>query len=63
MLNETRDTVTVPAAFMIRMLASMNRVRRGGLLIDFQIFFSSSSLFLGLGRQSDGRQSEVPDDD
>ena len=28
MLEETKDTVTIPAAFMIRMIASMNRLRR-----------------------------------
>lgn len=30
MLEETRDTITVPAAFMIRMLACLNEIRRGG---------------------------------
>ncbi|KAG5889420.1 hypothetical protein JTB14_032754 [Gonioctena quinquepunctata] len=30
MLEETRDTITVPAAFMIRMLACLNQIRRGG---------------------------------
>nr|XP_023015417.1 DDB1- and CUL4-associated factor 6-like [Leptinotarsa decemlineata] len=29
MLEETRDTITVPAAFMIRMLAALNQIRRG----------------------------------
>ncbi|XP_040576301.1 DDB1- and CUL4-associated factor 6 isoform X1 [Lepeophtheirus salmonis] len=29
MLEETRDTVTVPAGLMIRMLASLNQLRRG----------------------------------
>lgn len=29
MLNETRDTITVPASFMIRMLASLNHIRTG----------------------------------
>ena len=29
MLAETRDTLTVPASFMLRMLASINRVRAG----------------------------------
>ena len=27
MLEETRDTITVPASFMLRMLASLNHVR------------------------------------
>jgi nuclear receptor interaction protein len=30
MLEETRDTITVPASLMIRMLASLNQIRRGG---------------------------------
>ena len=29
MLEETRDTITVPATLMIRMLASLNTIRRG----------------------------------
>ena len=29
MLEETRDTITVPATLMIRMLASLNQIRRG----------------------------------
>lgn len=33
MLEETRDTITVPATLMIRMLASLNRVHRAGRLI------------------------------
>lgn len=32
MLEETRDTITVPAAFMIRMLACLNQIRRTGTL-------------------------------
>ncbi|XP_014244743.1 DDB1- and CUL4-associated factor 6-like isoform X2 [Cimex lectularius] len=30
MLEETKDTITVPASFMIRMLACLNQLRRGG---------------------------------
>lgn len=30
MLEETKDTITVPAAFMIRMLACLNQIRRSG---------------------------------
>ncbi|XP_071114016.1 DDB1- and CUL4-associated factor 6-like [Haliotis cracherodii] len=30
MLEETRDTITVPAAFMLRVLASLNQIRAGG---------------------------------
>lgn len=33
MLEETRDTITVPASLMIRMLASLNQIRRGNKLI------------------------------
>ncbi|XP_054274371.1 DDB1- and CUL4-associated factor 6-like isoform X1 [Macrosteles quadrilineatus] len=29
MLEETKDTITVPASFMIRMLACLNQIRRG----------------------------------
>lgn len=29
MLEETKDTITVPAAFMIRMLACLNQIRSG----------------------------------
>lgn len=29
MLEETRDTITVPAAFMLRVLASLNQIRAG----------------------------------
>ena len=37
MLEETRDTITVPATFMIRMLASMSNFRRAGKTIHFEI--------------------------
>ena len=33
MLEETRDTITVPATLMIRMLASLNQIRQVGRLI------------------------------
>lgn len=33
MLEETRDTITVPATLMIRMLASLNQIRRAGRLV------------------------------
>lgn len=29
MLEETRNTITVPASFMLRMLASLNHIRAG----------------------------------
>ena len=34
MLEETRDTITVPASLMIRMLASLNQIRRGNHTIQ-----------------------------
>lgn len=30
MLEETKDTITVPAAFMIRMLSCLSHIRRSG---------------------------------
>lgn len=44
MLEETRDTITVPATFMIRMLASMSNFRRAGnfsleISTDIDTFF------------------------
>ena len=33
MLEETRDTITVPATLMIRMLASLNQIRRGNKIV------------------------------
>ncbi|KAJ8315334.1 hypothetical protein KUTeg_007484 [Tegillarca granosa] len=35
MLEETRDTITVPAAFMLRVLASLNQIRAGRFYIKF----------------------------
>jgi len=34
MLEETKDTITVPAVFMIRMLACLNQIRRGSEYIQ-----------------------------
>jgi len=34
MLEETRDTITVPASFMLRVLASINRIRSGERLVQ-----------------------------
>lgn len=34
LLEETRDTITVPATFMIRMLASLNQLRRGSTFAE-----------------------------
>ncbi|KAK3107632.1 hypothetical protein FSP39_018774, partial [Pinctada imbricata] len=35
MLEETRDTITVPAAFMLRVLASLNQIRAGKAVSSF----------------------------
>lgn len=35
MLEATRDTITVPATLMIRMLASLNQIRRGEFAIKY----------------------------
>jgi len=40
MLEETRDTVTVPATLMLRMLASLSHARRSKLFCA--LFFSIS---------------------
>ena len=37
MLEETRDTITVPAAFMLRVLASLNHIRSGEIIFSFLI--------------------------
>lgn len=34
MLDETRDTVTVPAAFMVRLLACVHSIRQNNRLLD-----------------------------
>jgi hypothetical protein len=44
MLEETRDTITVPASLMIRMLASLNQIRRG----QNKAFFPSTFYMLFL---------------
>lgn len=50
MLEETRNTITVPASFMLRMLASLNHIRAGKITPDilsyetrFLNFFIASS--------------------
>ncbi|KAK9506953.1 hypothetical protein O3M35_008795 [Rhynocoris fuscipes] len=35
MLEETKDTITVPASFMIRMLACLNQIRRGESITEY----------------------------
>ncbi|RZF43173.1 hypothetical protein LSTR_LSTR013338 [Laodelphax striatellus] len=36
MLEETKDTITVPASFMIRMLACLNQIRRDRAAVCYQ---------------------------
>nr|CAD7257779.1 unnamed protein product [Timema shepardi] len=37
MLEETKDTITVPASFMIRMLACLNQIRRARRFVDIDL--------------------------
>lgn len=41
MLEETRNTITVPASFMLRMLASLNHLRTGELHIPHYLEYNS----------------------
>lgn len=43
MLEETRNTITVPASFMLRMLASLNHIRSGTSVFCSVLQFSSCS--------------------
>ncbi|KAJ8676672.1 hypothetical protein QAD02_012459 [Eretmocerus hayati] len=40
MLEETKDTITVPAVFMIRMLACLNQIRRGKMNLLLEVLMS-----------------------
>lgn len=42
MLEESRDTITVPASFMIRMLASLNHARFGTYICGHEPFYRTS---------------------
>lgn len=42
MLEETRNTITVPASFMLRMLASLNHIRAG------KSFYSITNVIIAL---------------
>ncbi len=42
MLEETRDTITVPASLMIRMLASLNQIRRGEYPVEIWVSMCSA---------------------
>lgn len=44
MLEETRNTITVPASFMLRMLASLNHIRTGDNPIGLVRFIELSDL-------------------
>ena len=44
MLEETRDTITVPASFMLRMLASLNNIRAGKSSLLFKCFTRSQQI-------------------
>nr|CAD7587072.1 unnamed protein product [Timema genevievae] len=37
MLEETKDTITVPASFMIRMLACLNQIRRVVIMLSYRL--------------------------
>lgn len=57
MLEETRNTITVPASFMLRMLASLNHVRSGTSIYSslpsyFFFFFFCSHSFIGRATSS-----------
>lgn len=54
MLEETRDTITVPAAFMLRVLASLNQIRAGRYTINWIKYKVTSKVVLqswrGIGK-------------
>ncbi|XP_023228516.1 DDB1- and CUL4-associated factor 6-like [Centruroides sculpturatus] len=45
MLEETKDTITVPASFMIRMLASLNNLRSAGGISGWRRFMRDDRLY------------------
>lgn len=59
MLEETRNTITVPASFMLRMLASLNHIRSGERTLTQLSIASSSSWRLSIlpSRRSTGGRS------
>merc|ERR1712087_811237 len=76
MLEETRDTITVPATLMIRMLASLNQIRRAGRLIprvlerrrereatEAEAETAQTAEGGGGGREGEESQNENNDDD
>nr|CAD7196113.1 unnamed protein product [Timema douglasi] len=54
MLEETKDTITVPASFMIRMLACLNQIRRGGGRLNRKLSSVVSTLSVKKANSSDG---------
>lgn len=49
MLEETRNTITVPASFMLRMLASLNHIRAGeGRRVPGAVVVGGNALRLGI---------------
>lgn len=53
MLEETRNTITVPASFMLRMLASLNHIRAGEILLKSLSTISVYEIAGGLGNHQD----------
>jgi len=53
MLEETRNTITVPASFMLRMLASLNHIRAGERLLKSLSTTRVYEIADGLGNHQD----------
>lgn len=53
MLEETRNTITVPASFMLRMLASLNHIRAGERLLKSLFTTLVYEIAGGLGNHQD----------
>lgn len=53
MLEETRNTITVPASFMLRMLASLNHIRAGERLLKILSTTLVCEIAGGLGNHQD----------
>lgn len=39
MLEETKDTITVPASFMFRVFSTINNIRRGKYCLELTVYF------------------------
>ncbi|PKU39064.1 hypothetical protein llap_10631 [Limosa lapponica baueri] len=57
MLEETRNTITVPASFMLRMLASLNHIRAGERLLKSLSIILVYEIADGLGNHQDPQLS------